>query len=281
MREDLYTKFQTDGFLILENFLSEDEVTNLKKAGIELAENIPPDTQKTIFNTTQTPQSKDTYFLESGDKIRYFFESEAFNDKGELQVPKSESLNKVGHALHWLHPVFKEISFSQKVQDLCQVLRMEAPVVLQSMYIYKNPRIGGEVVPHQDSTYLFTEPNTLIGLWFPLDDATLENGCLWFIPESHTSDVHRRYTRNKDPNAEELLVYDRPPVTYPESGFRSYPVPKGSCVVIHGNVVHKSEANKSLKSRHAYTYHIMDATSKYSPDNWLQSPQGFPLLYPE
>lgn len=59
-------------------------------------------------------------------------------------MPKSESLSKVGHALHWLHPVFKEISFSKKVQDLCNVLRMEAPVLLQSMYIYKNPQIGGE-----------------------------------------------------------------------------------------------------------------------------------------
>ncbi|KAK9499628.1 hypothetical protein O3M35_002640 [Rhynocoris fuscipes] len=156
---------------------------------------------------------------------------------------------------------------------------MEAPVILQSMYIFKNPGIGGVVVPHQDSTFLHTEPNSLIGLWFPLDDATLENGCLWFIPGSHTSGVHRRYTRNPDTNSSELLIFDRPPVTYPTSGFSPYPCPKGSCVVIHGNVVHKSEANKSSKSRHAYTFHIMDATSKYSPDNWLQSPNGFPLLY--
>lgn len=49
-------QFQADGFLILEDFLTEEEVTNLKKAGIELAENVPADTQKTVFSTTQSPQ---------------------------------------------------------------------------------------------------------------------------------------------------------------------------------------------------------------------------------
>lgn len=54
------------------------------------------------------------------------------------------ALNKVGHNLHWLHPVFKSVSFGRKVQNLCQTLKLEDPVILQSMYIYKNPGIGSE-----------------------------------------------------------------------------------------------------------------------------------------
>lgn len=43
------------------------------------------------------------------------------------------------------------------------------------------------VDPHQDSTFLHTEPlGRLLGLWIALENATLENGCLWFIPGSHT-----------------------------------------------------------------------------------------------
>ena len=44
------------------------------------------------------------------------------------------------------------------------------------------------VTPHQDATFLYTEPlGRLLGIWIALEDATLENGCLWFIPGSHTS----------------------------------------------------------------------------------------------
>lgn len=46
---------------------------------------------------------------------------------------------------------------------------------------------------HQDATYLHTEPNSAVGFWIPLDDATIENGCLKFIKGSHKGGVHRRY----------------------------------------------------------------------------------------
>ena len=49
----------------------------------------------------------------------------------------------------------------------------------------QQPGIGGEVVPHQDNTFLYTEPTTCVGLWLALEDATKENGCLWALPESH------------------------------------------------------------------------------------------------
>lgn len=53
--------------------------------------------------------------------------------------------------------------------------------------------------------------------------------------------------------------------------------------MIHGNVVHKSEQNRSNKSRHAYTFHVLETAGNiiYSDDNWLQLPQNksFPVLY--
>lgn len=57
----------------------------------------------------------------------------------------------------------------------------------------------------------------------------------------------------------------------------------GTCIIIHGQVVHKSEPNYSQKSRHAYTFHVIETENnvKYSEDNWLQL-QGnvsFPVLY--
>jgi phytanoyl-CoA hydroxylase len=49
----------------------------------------------------------------------------------------------------------------------------------------QQPRIGGEVAIHQDSTFLYTDPPTVVGLWIALEDATKENGCLWTIPGEH------------------------------------------------------------------------------------------------
>ena len=60
----------------------------------------------------------------------------------------------------------------------------------QSMYIFKQGRIGGEVTAHQDATYLFTAPHqTCLGLWLALDDATLDNGCLWARKGSHREPI--------------------------------------------------------------------------------------------
>ena len=52
----------------------------------------------------------------------------------------------------------------------------------------------------------------------------------------------------------------------------------GTLVVIHGNVLHKSEANKSLKSRYIYTFHVIDGDSKYDEKNWYVPPSNFLIL---
>eukprot|EP00121_Abeoforma_whisleri_P002737 Awhi_evm1s2461 len=65
------------------------------------------------------------------------------------------------------------------------------------MYIFKQPNFGGEVVPHQDSTFLLTSPTpTCLGLWIALQDSTLENGCLWGAPGSHRRGVNSHFLRN-------------------------------------------------------------------------------------
>ena len=136
-------------------------------------------------------------------------------------------------------------------------------------------------IAHQDASYLYTEPVKVVGFWIAVEDATLENGCLWFAPGSHKSGVHRRYMRNKDPNRDELASYDLPAPCYQASTFRAAPVRKGSCILIDGEVVHFSRMNKSDTSRHAYTFHIVETKHvSWSLDNWIQPPSGgFPLLY--
>ncbi|MFP6705884.1 MAG: phytanoyl-CoA dioxygenase family protein [Alphaproteobacteria bacterium] len=67
------------------------------------------------------------------------------------------------------------------------------PLLLQSMYIFKQPGIGGEVVWHQNSTYLYTELMSVMGLWVALEDATVENGCMWALPGHLRAGLRQRF----------------------------------------------------------------------------------------
>ena len=88
-----------------------------------------------------------------------------------------------------------QFSRSLKIKELVLALGIEHPLFLQSMYIFKQPNIGGEVTCHQDATFLYTEPLRMAGLWFALEDAGVENGCLWAIPGGHKLGLKSRFMR--------------------------------------------------------------------------------------
>ena len=142
------------------------------------------------------------------------------------------------------------------------------------MYIFKQPNIGGEVTCHQDATFLFTEPLRMVGLWFALEDATIENGCLWAIPGGHKLGLKSRFVR-AEAGGTRFDVLDR--TAWPEEKAVPLEVEKGTVIVLNGLLPHLSRENRSAKSRHAYTLHVIDASSDYPEDNWLRRPAEMPL----
>src|SRR5262249_55658460 len=157
------------------------------------------------------------------------------------------------HALHECDPVFSSFSRQPKMQELARDLKVVNPILIQSMYIFKQPRIGGEVNWHQDATFLYTEPQSLIGLWFALEDASVDNGCLWAIPGGHTGALKKRYVRNEQ---NQCVFEELDPADYDVSRMVPLPVKKGALVIIHGLVPHMSSQNYSDQSRHAYSIHF-------------------------
>lgn len=267
-------RFQQDGYLILKDFLSVKECQEFINQAANLVKEFDPKESSTIFSTTvDNTEARDAYFLHSGDKIRFFWEKDVFHSNGSLRVPKEKGINKIGHALHDLDPVFSRLSRLPQIKTLLQALKWIDPLIVQSMYIFKQPERGGEVVWHQDQTYLETSPGTILGLWMALEDATIENGCLWAIPGEHQAGLKKRFVRQNLKTSTEVLD-DSP---WDEGKKISLEVPQGSVILLHGLLPHKSEENLSAKSRQAYTLHFMERTWQFSPQNWLQRDPQFPF----
>jgi len=259
--------YDHDGFVILENFVNAQDCDRLRARAEELVRDFDPTGVVSIFSTHEQTRTSDDYFLESGDKIRFFFEENAFLPDGTLRQSKERSINKIGHALHDLDPVFDKFSRTPQIKQLVSDLDIADPLLLQSMYIFKQPNIGGEVTCHQDATFLYTEPLRMLGLWFALEDATIENGCLHVIPGGHKHGLKSRFVRAEG-GGMRFEVFDHTP--WPEENLQPLEVEKGTLIILHGLLPHLSRENRSPKSRHAYTLHVIDASSDYPASNWLQ-----------
>jgi len=274
LSDTMLAAYRAAGVIILEGFVSREACARLRERALELVRGFDPGELASVFSTTTQAQLNDRYFIESGDKIRFFLEQDAFNADGSLRQPKEESLNKLGHAMHDLDPEFAHFSHTDELAAACDSLGIADPAIIQSMYIFKPPRIGGEVVCHQDSTYLYTEPESCTGFWFALEDATVENGCMYFIPGEHRGPLKKRNYRVSDTVLATDTLDDTP---WPEHLKQPAEAPAGTLVIFDGRTPHLSGANRSDKSRHAYTLHVIDRNCHYPATNWLQRGAELPL----
>ncbi len=265
--------YARDGFLVLQGFVEPADCNALIARADQLLETFDPTDNATIFETHTQSQGAERYFLDSGDKIRFFFEAEAFGETGQLRQEKALSINKIGHALHDLDPAFDRFSRDPRLARLASELGISEPRLLQSMYIFKQPMIGGEVTCHQDATFLYTDPITAAGFWFALEPATVANGCLWALPGGHAQGLKSRFRRSG--KGCEMQVID--PTPWPEDNLLPLEAEVGDLILLHGLLPHLSYANRTERSRHADSLHLIDATAEYPDDNWLRRGPEMPL----
>ena len=260
-------QYQSQGYLVLEGFNTAEECDALMKRGEELANGFNFDGHPSVFQTSNQEKTSDEYFINSGNNISFFFEKDAFDANGKLKTDLFHSMNKIGHAMHDLDPLFNQFSRSAQMKKLAAELNLDEYVIIQSMLILKHARIGGVVDIHQDATFLYTEPNTCIGFWFALENATTENGCLWAKPGGHNTKLRSWFRRKENSGAETVILDDEP---FSMEGMIPLEVKKGTCIVLHGLLPHCSMPNTSGRSRQAYSIHAVDRNVKYPAENWLQ-----------
>jgi len=311
--------FDETGFRHVTSICNATECDAMKDQMAELVREWNPDESLDSFGTdTDQNTARGDYFLESADKIHFFAEPTALSMDGssllpEYQTNKMQALNKAGHAMHLTPGAFSTYCRSSKIRDLVTDLGWKCPVVPQSMYIFKQARTGGVVNSHQDSTFLYTTPKqSCLGLWLALDDATLDNGCLWVRPKSHKEATRRHYKRNPahfgtaavearrnqagGDTSQPKFVMDElynhnvdwdgglPENDWSgllDAGFVPVECKAGDLLVFCGELDHLSLPNYSDHPRHTFQLHLVegpDASVTWSPSNWLQYPGGKPFL---
>lgn len=255
LTQEQINKFETDGYLIIPDFLTLETCKTLKHESDVLLDTNTTNTTSTVFaNDLDSYQ----YMFESEHAIHYFLDSD------------KKHVNKLGHAVH-TNAQFHSITFSKTIKDISLKLGFKEPIVLQSMIIFKFPG-SEELGSHRDETFLYTEPSKTLGFWIALEDVHEDNSCLQFVPGSHLTNTNPiRWVREETGDGQVTMKFVK---SNNQNSISGLPVkatcPKGSLILIHGQVVHKSAGNASDKSRYAYTFHIVETQNTRFPEtNWM------------
>jgi phytanoyl-CoA hydroxylase len=271
MDPKLVNQFHEQGFLALPDAISERQIQRVRRAAERIVDEFDIDAHRTVFSTGDRDRGRDDYFMDSAEAVHCFLEEDALDEAGHLRKPKHLAINKIGHALHDKVPEFGEFCRLPLFAETLRELGYAQPVLWQTMYIFKQPHIGGEVRWHQDASYLVSRPSSITGVWIALEDATRDNGCLWVQPGGHRSPLRELYEVDPVTREGTLRTIDETP--WPsDAEALALEVSAGSVVFFNDHMPHYSSKNTSERSRHALTLHVGEASTLWPETNWLQRP---------
>jgi phytanoyl-CoA hydroxylase len=130
---------------------------------------------------------------------------------------------------------------------------------MQSMLFIKSEGKPGQAW-HQDEFFIPTRDRSLTAVWIALDDATVENGCLWVLPGSHRAGILYPTQEQADPRFDcTIEAYNFP---YADSDAVPVEIPAGTALFFNGYLLHRSLQNSGKHGyRRALANHYMSAES--------------------
>lgn len=170
-------------------------------------------------------------------------------------TPRSKATVRRLRFLSVFDPVFRAHSLSARITEVVRKL-IGSPISLYSdQAILKPPRLGSGKPPHQDNAYFGVDPpEHLVTCWCAVDRATIENGCLHYLPGSHASGLldHRHLS-----GTPHLTPRTEPGALVP------VPAEPGDCIFHHSLVLHSSPPNSTKTWRRAIAAHYVRSDASY------------------
>ncbi len=234
LRED----YLNNGFVVIPSVFTESKIDELLIETVRLCREQGSQLPKTHLLTNETHSPKIYEELSDDELLTHFL---------ALHFP------------HKMSPLFRSmLDSAELVQYLAELIGPNVKCMQSMLFVKKSGKPGQAW--HQDEHFIPTRDRSLTGVWIALDDATIENGCLWVIPGSHHAGVLYPV---RPPTSEE---YDGAPESfdYPHSSDEAVPVEvsRGSVVFFHGYLLHSSLKNRAEEGyRRALVHHYMSAES--------------------
>jgi phytanoyl-CoA hydroxylase len=226
---ELTSRYHRDGYLVLAEALRADEVRALREEAARICRG-----QRGAVDGVRPP---------------------AAGEPDQLVVRRYLCI----HFPHKLSALMRRtVAHPVVVDALTQVIGPDVKA-MQSMLFIKSEGKPGQAW-HQDELFIPTRDRSLTAAWIALDDATVENGCLWVLPGSHRPGVLYPDRDQHDPRFDcEVEAYDFP---YRDQDAVPVAVPAGSVVIFNGYLLHRSLPNTGRHGlRRALVNHYMSARS--------------------
>ena len=260
--------WQQNGFLIIDSFYSVDECENLKNRAKLLIKNYSPENE--VPNSLNNYDMKNESFKFSASNIAFFHEDEDCKQLKSISKNELENIKEIGHAIHDLDPVFNNFSRKKSLAILATSLGIEMPLLAKSTYILKHSYNDKYSSYNQDSSMLYTEPESCIGCTISLDNETIENGCLWTFSQGHLEPLKKRYLDNN----ENFEISNFNNTDFPEANIvlQSY---VGTLIIQHGRLPCIFKIKDKKSSQHSYKINIIDGRAEYLKDNVFNREPSF------
>ena len=215
--------FNGDGYLVIEDFLSPEEVARVKADIARVSEEV-----------SSAEADFRGFNFERADGASYT----------ESQNVRKGVLRKIQGAVFHV-PTLNDVFVGDKMLNCMEDLMgahedYEGVFYHSSKVMFKPP--GGIAKPwHQDAAYWREYAANQITVWIAIDDATKENGCVWAIPGSHKAGLIPHIKTELEVEESRIDLTKAIPV----------PVPAGGLLIFHSLVLHMSQKNESDKTRWA------------------------------
>lgn len=150
-------------------------------------------------------------------------------------------------------------------EEIAQLCGTDTLRIWHDQIQYKPPITGGPTAWHQDHPlWPVIQPADLVSAWIALDDAVIENGCMWMVPGSHKWGNQQKYLRADD----RFMPYHADPEMLPADAVVQavpFEIKKGQVGYHHSLTWHGSPHNRSELKRRAIAVHYMPGHTRYVP----------------